>query len=97
MRHGYVYFQSHLAGIIQVDSEDFALSLNGKKSNFKLDDFIKFGEYSGLNSKQIENTFYKFIDNKKRMKELINSSFLSEPNKKMYEEMLNDKFSGLVF
>ncbi len=42
------------------DPEELALTLNGKKSNFKLKNFVKCAENIGLNKKQFQNSIKQF-------------------------------------
>ncbi len=64
--------------------EEMALTLNGKKNNFKQQDFF---DYYGkkvlmLNDHMIQKVIQEFIDIKPKWEKLINISFLSDNMKK---------------
>ena len=42
------------------DNEEMALTLNGRKRNFKLNDFYVFGKRLKLTEKQVQNSLNKF-------------------------------------
>jgi serine/threonine-protein kinase HipA len=70
------------------DPEEFALTMNGKKRNFTLNDFIKFGTGSGLSPKQMENCFTKFGRSLDKAALLIEDSFIAEPLKAEYRALI---------
>lgn len=74
------------------DSEDFALTMNGKKNNFNLKDFVHFGNYLELNEPQINNVFKKFKNINNLFVETIDKSFLSNKNKKDYKNIYESNF-----
>jgi serine/threonine-protein kinase HipA len=60
----------------KLDSEEFALTMNGKKKKFTRNDFLKFGAGSGLSPRQIENCFKKFSASLGKAFDFIRASFL---------------------
>ena len=70
------------------DSEELALTLNGKKRKFKKNDFVQFGITCGLSKKQIENSFKKFEKSLSSIDTVINNSFLSST--------LKDEFKSII-
>jgi serine/threonine-protein kinase HipA len=70
------------------DNEELALTLESKKRKLKLEDFLKFGNKLGLNDKQINGVFKRFIKNKPKAIAWINKSFLSQNMKTNYIELL---------
>ncbi len=80
----------------QVDSEELALTLNGKKSRFRRGDFEQFGRSIGLTSKQIANEFSKMEDRQPLLRKLIEESFLSEQMKEKYRELLERNYAKLL-
>lgn len=66
------------------DKEELALSLNGKKSRLKLQDFLKASATMGIE----ERVTLQLIDNMRKAlplwEDLINASFLSEEKKEVY-------------
>lgn len=74
------------------DKEELALTLESKKRNLKLEDFVKFGHRLGLNDKQINGVFKRFIKNKPKALAWINKSFLSQNMKINYIELLEIRY-----
>ena len=77
------------------DKEELALSLSGKKSNLKLNDFLRSATTMGLE----ENVVLHLIDNMRKAipkwKSLIQSSFLSEEMKGLYEQLIMFRMNRL--
>ena len=48
--------------LLPEDSEDMALTLNGKKARIGRNDFIEFGKTIGLNGRQIARAVSRIID-----------------------------------
>jgi len=71
------------------DNEELALTLNGRKRNFKLQDFITFGERLKLNEKQIQNSLLKFSKQYKKAITFVDTSFLSLEFKEKYKELIH--------
>lgn len=77
------------------DKEELALSLSGKKSNLKLNDFLRSASTMGLDG----NVVLHLIDNMRKAipkwKSLIQSSFLSEEMKDRYEQLVISRMNRL--
>ena len=77
------------------DKEELALSLSGRKSNLKLNDFLRSTATMGLE----ENVVLRLIDNMRKAipkwKSLIHSSFLSEDMKDRYEHLIMSRMNRL--
>lgn len=77
------------------DKEELALSLSGKKSNLKLNDFLRSATTMGLE----ENVVLRLIENMRKAipkwKSLIQSSFLSEEMKERYEQLIISRMNRL--
>ena len=77
------------------DKEELALSLSGKKSNLKLNDFLRSATTMGLEA----NVVLRLIDNMRKAlpkwKSLIQSSFLSEDMKDRYERLIMSRMNRL--
>ncbi len=71
----------------QIDNEESALTMNGKKRNFNSNDFLVFAEYCGINKKQLANIFFKFKNNSTKAEAFINNSFLEKSLKVRYLEL----------
>ena len=77
------------------DTEELALTLNGKKKKFKKEHFVSFGEGLGLNAKQINTVFNRFQKKKSGMIKMIQNSFLSKKMEIAYTEVLENRFLRL--
>jgi serine/threonine-protein kinase HipA len=73
------------------DTEELALTLQGKKKNFSKEHFMTFGEGLGLNQKQISGVFKRFLKKKEEVENLLESSFLSEEMKDKYLQVVFNK------
>jgi len=78
------------------DTEELALTLEGKKKKLKKDHFERFGKVLDLTDKQIEGVFTRLEKNKTLALEWIENSFLSAKYKKAYRELLEERYSVLV-
>lgn len=77
------------------DNEETALTILGKKRKLNQQDFVELGTKFQLNSKQIENTFKRFIKAETKMKAQIRKSFLSRDNQKNYISLLSERLELL--
>ena len=77
------------------DPEEIALTLNGKKSNFKRSDFEKFSVLLGLTEKQAENIFNKFAKSAELFEEVIELGFLPAILKKEYRQLIRGRLQRL--
>lgn len=77
------------------DTEEFALTLVGKKKKLKLEHFKSFGNELGLTTKQIDGVFDRFSKNKKKAFDWINNSFLTKEMKENYINLLNERYLRL--
>ena len=77
------------------DKEELALSLSGRKSSLKLDDFLRAATTMGLEA----NIVLHLIENMRKAlpkwKSLIQSSFLSEDMKDRYERLIMSRMNRL--
>lgn len=71
------------------DPEELALTLTGKKSNFRADSFFQFGETIGLNPKQIENITDSLLSKRSDFETVIDRSFLTGEMKNSYKSILH--------
>jgi serine/threonine-protein kinase HipA len=77
--------------VMPEDKEELALTLNGKKSKIKRNDFEKALLQSGLEPKVIETIFVKFERMIPKWIECIDKSFLAEQTKQAYKELIGKK------
>ena len=77
------------------DKEELALSLSGRKSSLKLNDFVRSATTMGLE----ENVVLRLIDNMRKAipkwTSLIHSSFLSDEMKDRYEQLILSRINRL--
>ena len=81
--------------VMPEDTEELALTLNGKKRKIKKEDFIISMRASGLNDKVIENILTKFIMSKNKWFELIDMSFLPDHMKDRFKVLITEKLDIL--
>lgn len=74
--------------VMPEDTEELALTLNGKKRRIKKADFLKAMKASGLNDKVIENIAKKFRRSIVKWLNLIEASFLTDNTKKKYKRLI---------
>lgn len=78
------------------DTEELALTLNGKKRKIKKTDFIVSMQASGLEDKIIENIFRKFLKVQSKWIEFIDLSFLSNEMKEAYKTLITERLRILA-
>jgi serine/threonine-protein kinase HipA len=74
------------------DTEEAALTLDGKKKKFTRQNFENLGKNLGLNEKQIAGVFKRMIAKKPLAIQWIENSFLSEELKGKYLELMEKRF-----
>jgi len=77
------------------DNEELALTLNGKKRKLRMSDFISAMTGSGLEDKQIENIFSKFLESVPKWNDFIDLSFMSIHYKYRYKEIISDRLKRI--
>lgn len=77
------------------DSEETALTLEGKKKKLKREHFQRLGTGLGLNERQISGAFKRLEANKSKAIEWIESSFLSGKLKEAYKNVMDEKYGRL--
>ena len=81
--------------VMPEDTEELALTLNGKKRKIKRSDFEIAMNKSGLEEKIIEKLFAKFEKVAGKWFELIDVSFLPEDMKEGYKQIIVEKIEAL--
>lgn len=80
--------------ILPADKEELALTLCGKKSNLKKDDFIRFAESLRLTAIQQKKTLKKLLDNaEKQLPEALKRSFLPSVMQKQFTDLFQTRLS----
>ena len=82
--------------VMPEDTEELALTLNGKKRKIKKADFVASMQASGLEEKVINNIFAKFTKVKDKWFEFIDRSFLSTEMKETFNTIVAEKLSLLA-
>jgi len=81
--------------VMPEDTEELALTLNGKKRKINKKDFILALKSSELDDKIIENLFSKFTKAKDKWLSFIDTSFLPSTMKEQYKTLINNRFERL--
>ena len=78
--------------LLPFDSEELALTLNGKKRKISKSDFVTAMKLTGLENKIIENIFKKFEKVLSQWLDFIDISFLEEKMKEEFKELVKNNF-----
>ncbi len=81
--------------VLPEDTEEFALTLAGKKRKLERYHFEKLGQDLGLTNKQIQGSFNRLLNHKSKALALIEQSFLSEEMKEAYQNLLEKRLQRL--
>ena len=73
------------------DTEEMALTINGRKRKITKADFMQLGEKFKLSEKQIVNSFARFVKAEEELKKMIKRSFLSLENQEKYISLLENR------
>lgn len=82
--------------VMPEDTEELALTLNGKKRKIKRSDFKAAMSNSNLETKIIDNLLAKFTKVSKKWFEYIDRSFLPEDMKVQYQSIIKNKLEILT-
>lgn len=74
------------------DTEELALTLNGKKSNLKYVDFVKAFETLKMPVKVLDSMLHNFFYCRREMAAMVHSSFLSDTMKDGYLEVMRKRY-----
>ena len=77
------------------DTEEMALSIAGKRKKIAKNHLVEFARVLGLNNKQINGVFGRFIKSKNVALDLIDKSLLSEEMRIKYRELFEERFSKI--
>jgi serine/threonine-protein kinase HipA len=77
------------------DTEELALTLEGRKSKFSRTHFEDFGKGLGLTPIQINRVFARLLKNKPKAMAWIDDSFLSEGMKTFYREVVKERYTRI--
>lgn len=79
----------------KADPEEMALTLNGKKSNFKHRDFLEFGANLGLRDKQVSNFMERMESRLEGALEVIADSFLNGAIKEEFTALMQRRYKRI--
>jgi len=85
----------NVAIVIPDDTEELALTIEGKKKKLTKEHFERLGKGMRLNDKQIQGVFKRMAKNKDLAFRWIEKSFLSEELKEAYKNILNLRYTQL--
>ncbi|MFB9863543.1 HipA domain-containing protein [Rufibacter immobilis] len=85
----------NVAIVFPEDTEELALTLEGKKKKLKREHFERFGKGLELTDKQIQGVFKRMVKNKRLALKWIEKSFLSDEMKEAYEQLLEARYEQL--
>jgi serine/threonine-protein kinase HipA len=77
------------------DTEELALTLDGKKKKLKKEHFEKLAKGLGLTDKQIQRVFKRMITNRHKAMDWIDQSFLSTELKMAYIKVVHNRYAQL--
>jgi serine/threonine-protein kinase HipA len=81
--------------LLPEDTEDTALTLNGRKSRLGRNDFMKLAESLRLTEKQAMNTFSRFSSNLDAALELLGRGLCADDMKERYKELISSRAQRL--
>lgn len=78
------------------DTEEMALTIQGKRKKITKQNFIDFGLGLGLSQKQISSVFKRFLGCNEDALRLIEYSFLSEVMKELYSTLFKNRVDSIL-
>jgi serine/threonine-protein kinase HipA len=81
--------------VVEGDSEELALTLNGKKKKLRKIDFLEAINRFNIDTKAIENIFSKFKNSEEQWHEFIKKSFLPDDMKSSFHDLVKERVSRI--
>lgn len=81
--------------VIPEDSEQFALTLNGKKKNIKKEDFLIFANTIGLSPKSVQKMINKILNLENKYIDMCKHSYLPNDKKEALEKLIKERIKIL--
>ncbi|MDD4212616.1 MAG: HipA domain-containing protein [Bacilli bacterium] len=78
------------------DEEDFALAMNGKKTNIHKKDFFLFAENIGISKEIAQKMIMQLVNQKDMLQSMCMESYLPDYLKKSFSELIEKRFSILM-
>lgn len=85
----------NVAIVLPKDTEELALTMEGKKKQLKWSHFERFAKGLALTDKQIQGVYKRMISNKPKAFDWIDRCFLSDKMKVAYKHILNSRYEQL--
>lgn len=82
--------------VLPEDTEQFALTLNGKKRNVKRNDFLTFADNCQINKKTANKLIDKLLDQTGKMISLCRESFMPDEMKMQLEELILQRSAAIT-
>ncbi|MBP5416974.1 MAG: HipA domain-containing protein [Clostridiales bacterium] len=82
--------------LLPEDKEEFALPMNGKKSNLRKKDFLQFAESAHIRKEIAERLIHHVLSRKDRFFALNNASLLPAEMKENFTKLMEKRFSILA-
>lgn len=79
----------------KTDPEEMALPVNGKKSHLKRRDFVDFAQNSGLNEKQVHNSFERISGKAPEMVAFLRKGFLPPEKATEFAKLIHSRSQRL--
>jgi len=79
----------------KTDPEEMALPVNGKKSHLKRRDFVDFAQNSGLNEKQVHNSFERISGALPEMVAFLRKGFLFPEKATEFAKLIHSRSQRL--
>ena len=86
----------NVAIVLMEDTEELALTIEGKKRKLKKPHFEHLGQRLGLTDRQIQGVFNRMFKNKPKAIQWIDNSFLSNDMKAAYKDILETRYERLT-
>ena len=83
--------------IMPEDKEEFALTMNGKKTNLRRNDFLVFAESAGIPGKAAESMIQKMVSSVSKWTVLCESSFLPPDMKQSLNELMQRRTERIAY
>lgn len=85
----------NVAIVFPEDTEELALTLDGKRNKLKKEHFEKLAKVLELTEKQTQSVFKRMVKNRPKAAEWIDQSFLSDELKTAYKELMQSRYVQL--
>lgn len=82
--------------ILPEDKEQFALAMNGKKTNIRRKDFLIFAQECGISRTSAEKMISKLVSMKEKFVQMCQESFLPKEMKDRFTELMETRIAVLM-